>query len=244
MNRKTASFYLGCAGWSLPREQWPQFPAAGTHLERYAQRLPAAEINSSFYRPHRHATYEKWAASVPEGFRFSVKLPKQITHERRLRDCDELLDEFLGQCSGLGEALGCLLIQLPPSFAYDEALVEAFFASLRARHAGPLALEPRHASWQQAEALLQRQRIARVAADPSPFEGSGQPAGWPGLQYFRLHGSPRIYYSAYSTDWLERLASQVRAAREQGSESWCIFDNTASGAAVADALQLQRLLGD
>ena len=242
MNDKTAPIYLGCAGWSLPREQWAQFPDEGTHLQRYAQRLPAAEINSSFYRPHREATYRKWAASVPEGFRFSVKLPRTITHQNRLRDCEGLLDEFLGQCAGLGEKLGCLLIQLPPSFAFDAALVEDFLASLRTRYEGSVALEPRHASWQHAEALLQQARVARVAADPAPFEGSEQPAGWPGLQYFRLHGSPRMYYSAYSTDWLERLARQLQAARENGIASWCIFDNTASGAAVANALHLQQLL--
>jgi uncharacterized protein YecE (DUF72 family) len=242
MNGKTAPIYVGCAGWSLPREQWPQFPPEGTHLLRYAQCLTAVEINSSFYRPHRQVTYEKWAASVSEGFRFSVKLPKSITHQHRLRDCEGLLDEFLGQCAGLGEKLGCLLIQLPPSFAFDAALVEDFFASLRARYEGSLALEPRHASWKDAEALLQQARVARVAADPAPFEGSEQPAGWAGLQYWRLHGSPRIYYSAYSTDWLERLAQQLQTARENGIASWCIFDNTASGAAVANALQLQQLL--
>jgi uncharacterized protein YecE (DUF72 family) len=69
--------FIGCAGWSLGREYWPQFPAEGTHLQRYAARFNGAEINSSFYRPHRRQTYERWADSVPEGFRFSVKVPKQ-----------------------------------------------------------------------------------------------------------------------------------------------------------------------
>ena len=81
---------VGCAGWSLPRVAWPEFPAAGTHLQRYAVHLNAVEINSSFYRPHQPATYARWAASVPESFRFSVKLPKTITHQQRLRDCDAL----------------------------------------------------------------------------------------------------------------------------------------------------------
>ncbi len=114
--------YLGCAGWSLPREHWPAFAVDGTHLQRYSSRFPAVEINSSFYRPHRPATYAKWAASVARDFRFSVKVPKQITHERRLIDCGGLVDEFLGQCSQLGEQLGCLLIQLPPSLAFDAAV--------------------------------------------------------------------------------------------------------------------------
>ena len=221
MKDKSAPVYVGCAGWSLPREHWVHFAAEGTHLQRYAQRFSAVEINSSFYRPHRRATYEKWAASVPADFRFSVKLPKTITHQNRLRDCEGLLDDFLGQCAGLGDALGCLLIQLPPSFAFDAALVEDFFASLRTRYEGSVALEPRHASWTDAESLLQCERVARVAVDPSPLADGTQPSGWAGLQYFRLHGSPRIYYSAYSNEWLEGLAEQLRSAREQGIASGC-----------------------
>ena len=239
---RSASIHLGCAGWSLPREQWPAFPAAGTHLERYAGRLPAVEINSSFYRPHRPATYLKWAQSVPENFRFCVKVPKQITHEQRLRDSEELLERFLGECGQLGDKLGCLLIQLPPSLAYEAATAAAFLAALRSRYAGFAAIEPRHASWLQAEPLLLRERIARVAADPSPIPDGQEPAGWPGFRYYRLHGSPRIYYSSYDTGWLQQLAECLQEQRRQCIPTWCIFDNTASGAAVANALELQAML--
>jgi uncharacterized protein YecE (DUF72 family) len=69
---------IGCAGWSLPRVEQERFPAAGSHLERYASVFDAVEINSSFHRPHRPATYARWAAAVPSSFRFSVKLPKTI----------------------------------------------------------------------------------------------------------------------------------------------------------------------
>jgi len=106
---------IGCAGWSLPREAWPAFAEQGTHLQRYSGELSVVEINSSFYRPHRPATYRKWAASVPEDFRFCVKLPRQISHELRLRECDEALERFLGESTELAEKLGCLLLQLPPS---------------------------------------------------------------------------------------------------------------------------------
>jgi len=81
----TATLFVGCAGWSLPREQWPAFAAEGTHLQRYASRFNAVEINSSFYRPHLPKTYARWAQSVPPGFRFSVKVPQRITHELRLQ---------------------------------------------------------------------------------------------------------------------------------------------------------------
>lgn len=83
----TALLYVGCAGWSLPREHWPAFAQEGTHLERYATRFNSVEINSSFYRPHLPMTYARWASSVPPGFHFSVKLPTRITHEQRLLHC-------------------------------------------------------------------------------------------------------------------------------------------------------------
>lgn len=234
--------YLGCAGWSLPREQWPEFPEGGTHLQRYSARFPTVEINSSFYRPHRPATYAKWADSVAAHFRFSVKVPKQITHERRLHDCEGLLDEFLGQCSQLGEKLGCLLIQLPPSLAFEASVARAFFTALRDRYQGLAVLEPRHPSWLAAHVstLLYEQCIGRVAADPSPLPDCDRPGGWPGVRYYRLHGSPRIYYSGYEQTWLEQLARQLK--HEPDTPTWCIFDNTAAGAAVPDALRLQALM--
>ena len=229
--------FIGCAGWSLPRETQPHFPAEGTHLARYAARFPAVEINSSFYRPHRSGTYARWAASAPPGFRFSVKVPRAITHEHRLADTEPLLDAFLDGVHALGPALGCLLVQLPPSFAFDAATADAFLAALRARHAGPVAVEPRHASWFDAEAggLLTAWHVARVAADPARVPAAAEPGGWPNTVYYRLHGSPRMYYSAYDAAFLDWLEARLLAA---GAGAWCIFDNTANGAATVNALAL------
>src|SRR6476620_9198879 len=89
--------YVGCAGWSIPKEHAGRFPAGGSHLERYAGRFNAVEINSSFYRPHRPETYARWAASVPESFQFAVKIPKEMTHTRRLRDVADPLARFLSE---------------------------------------------------------------------------------------------------------------------------------------------------
>lgn len=246
MNRsasgQSAQLYIGCAGWNLPREHWPVFVTQGTHLQRYGSRFNAVEINSSFYRPHRQQTYARWAASVGDGFLFAIKVPKSITHERRLHDCGTLLDAFLAQCTGLGAGLGCLLVQLPPSLQFSSRLADEFFAAVRARFAGAVALEPRHASWREADDMLIQYRIARVAADPAPFAGADLPGGWQGLRYWRLHGSPDIYHSAYGQDRLERIAEEIEASVKQAVPSWCIFDNTASGAAVGDALLLNTRL--
>lgn len=233
---------IGCAGWSLPRASWPQFPDTGTHLQRYAQRFNAVEINSSFYRPHQPATYERWAAAVPATFRFSVKLPKTITHEKRLRDCAAQLHGFLAQACALGDRLGCLLVQLPPSLALDARVAASFLQTLRNLYTGPIALEPRHASWfaPSADALLHSFEVGRVLAEPILFEAGAWPGGWPGTVYLRLHGSPRIYFSSYDNALLDRLAARLVLEAAAADTVWCIFDNTASGAATENALYIRR----
>jgi uncharacterized protein YecE (DUF72 family) len=239
MPATTPCVHIGCAGWSIPRQYVEHFPQQGTHLERYAQRLPAVEINSSFYRPHRPKTYTRWAASVPASFQFAVKVPKEITHTRRLRDSADPLDRFLSEIAALGSKLGPLLVQLPPSLRFDADIVEAFFTLLRARFSGSVVCEPRHASWftSEAEQVLVSAQVARAAADPAPVPAAAQPGGWTGLVYERLHGSPEMYSSDYSAAYLERLA-QILRATAQAAPTWCIFDNTALGAATANALEL------
>jgi len=232
---------VGCAGWSLPKEHAGRFPAEGSHLARFAASFPAVEINSSFYRPHRPATYARWAESVPAGFRFSVKAPKAITHERRLVDVDEELERFLSEAAALGEKLGPLLVQLPPSLAFSAGVADKFCANLRDRFDGDIALEPRHASWFEvaADRLMTRYRVARVAADPAVVLAASEPGGWDGLIYYRLHGSPKVYYTAYQDEYLEALAERLAKAARSAA-AWCIFDNTAEGAATMNALDVLR----
>ena len=237
---------IGTASWSLPRDSQHRFPAADpadSHLMRYARQLPAVEINSSFYRPHQRSTYERWAAATPPAFRFCVKLPRSITHDARLKDPEALQQTFLEQVDGLGERLGCLLVQLPPSLVLDTPVAEAFFRSLRGLQATVgIAVEPRHASWftPEGDALLAHWQAARVLADPVLHDAGRMPGGWPGLVYCRLHGSPRTYYSAYEPALIEALARRIQAATLEARNVWCIFDNTASGAATGNALDLQQ----
>jgi uncharacterized protein YecE (DUF72 family) len=233
---------VGTAGWSIASRFTAAFPSEGSALSRYAAVLPAVEINSSFYRPHRPETYARWAQSVPEKFRFAVKVPRIITHERRLLDPEEPLDRFLSEVLVLGDRLGPILIQLPPSLAFETETAERFLCLVRERFAGTLVIEPRHPGWfsAEAEALLQRWRIHRVAADPAIVPAARRPGGAPGFVYLRLHGSPRIYHSPYGRHLLPGIAEELMAA--VGSESWCIFDNTASSAALADALALSSLV--
>ncbi len=237
-----AAVYIGCAGWSIPKQHADRFPREGTHLSRYAMRLGAVEIDSSFYRPHRPETYARWAASTPAGFRFAVKLPREVTHVHGLVDANEPLERFLREATSLGDRLGPLLVQLPPSLAFDPRVAPGFFESLRARFDGEVACEPRHATWftPEADALLAGARVARVAADPpagSPL--ASRPGGWRGLAYRRLHGAPQTYYSNYDDAALDALASELRAA---DAPTWCVFDNTALGHATGNALDLAARL--
>jgi uncharacterized protein YecE (DUF72 family) len=234
---------IGTAGWSIPGAHAALFPGGGSHLERHARVLSAVEIDSTFYRSHRTTTYARWSASVPDGFRFSVKAPREITHRRRLLDTEPALSTFLREVRSLGAKLGPLLVQLPPSLGFEARNARAFFEMLRRLHDGEVACEPRHAGWftPEAEALLTELRIARVAADPARVAPAARPGGWPGLVYYRLHGSPRTYYSAYSEAAIRSLAESLLPVVRRAPVS-CIFDNTAAGAAATDALALRKAL--
>lgn len=244
---------IGIAGWALPRADADLFPPAsfGSNLARYAAVFDTVEINSSFYRPHRPETYARWADSVPASFRFAVKLPRSVTHEKRLQDMDADLDRFAAEAGALGEKLGWILVQTPPSLRFDPAAAAALFAGLGKRFGAEraaqsrrhlfLACEARHSSWfgGEATALLREMGVIRVIADP--------PAGEPGpfiattdhAAYVRLHGSPQIYRSVYEP---QRLAQVAAWLRKQSSNALVIFDNTMSGTQVRQAAQLRQML--
>ena len=188
---------------------------------------------------------------TPPHFRFAVKLPRAITHEARLCAAREPLEAFLDESAGLGDRRGVLLVQLPPSLAFEAPLAQAFFALLRELTDSPVACEPRHASWFEtaADRALAALRISRVAADPARHPAAARPGGWLGaegdgagaLLYSRWHGSPRVYWSRYDDAWLARQAERL-GGWPAGSVPWVIFDNTARGAATANALELGPML--
>lgn len=235
---------IGTAGWSIATDSAAAFPTEGTALERYASVFGGVEINSSFHRPHRASTWEKWAAAVPDGFRFAAKIPKTISHLAKLKDCEALAAQFVAEANGLGDKLSILLLQLPPKLDFDAALVEDFLAMLGPTSPARIVCEPRNASWfePEADALLDRLKVARVAADPARVPEAAVPGGWMGLAYWRLHGSPVMYRSAYGAERLAAYADAIATAEAGGAEAWCMFDNTASSAATADALMLSEAL--
>jgi uncharacterized protein YecE (DUF72 family) len=242
--RIAGRIFIGTAGWSIPRASTSRCPSDGTHLQRYSRIFGGAEINSSFHRPHAAATYAKWASATPPGFRFAVKVPRTITHDEQLRRARVPLERFLEETAGLGRKRGPLLVQLPPSHSFNAVVIGRFFALLRRSYQGFVVCEPRHETWfsPRADALLARFEVARVAADPPPTLGADSPGGWGGLVYYRLHGAPRKYWSRYPSDYLDALGQAIRAA-SRSVIVWCVFDNTASGAALENAWELHERLG-
>ncbi len=233
--------HIGTAGWQLPKPLSAMLHG-DSQLERYASVFNAVEVNSTFYRPHLRKTFERWAASVPEDLRFAVKMYTGITHLRKLADIGPE-QEFLEMVQALGDRLGPVLIQLPPSHPFTDVTGDLLTA-LREVYDGTVVLEPRHLSWATGDVSerLEELRIARVAADPPLITDRMEPGGYGSCVYFRLHGSPRVYWSAYEEEFLQKLAVRIAAMLAEGIHVWVIFDNTAYGSASTNAIQLQQFI--
>lgn len=223
---------IATAAWSIPKSVADLFPEEGSGLARYASVFNGVEINSTFYRRHKTSTFERWAGATPEGFRFAVKIPKAITHRQAMKNIRHPFAIFLEDISALGGKRGPLLCQLPPSLRFEPGTFEAAFDTMRALDQGPIVIEVRHESWasEQAIALLQRYSIDRVLADPALV--------WPASdfrqspRYVRLHGKPKVYHSKYTDEEIKAFSTLL------APDSWCVFDNTASGAAIENALAM------
>jgi len=233
---------VGLAGWSNPPAKRSERDPEQTHLAYYAAHFSCVEINSSFYRPHQSATYQRWRGETPTPFRFSVKMPRSVTHESHLKRCATEVARFYEGIAALQPKLAAVLVQLPPSLEFNRRTVRTFFESVPRLHGTRVVCEPRHPSWftSAAESALRDATVSRVAADPARCPGAEVPGGVRRFAYFRWHGSPRLYYSKYSAAQLATFAATVR--KTKSTETWCIFDNTALHAAWDDALKFVAAL--
>lgn len=230
---------IGLAGWSEAVSRYRgNFPSEGTGLTRYSGTFDFVEVNVTFYRAVREETFTSWAEQTPADFRFSVKLNRSVTHAARLSG-NARLEEALSPMRALGDKLAALLVQLPPSLAFDPDRVQAFLVRLRAAYPGMVAWEPRHPSWDcdEARLLLAAHEVTPVLTEiPAPQTPRGDCGS-----YFRLHGTPRRYRSPYSTEQLRALAAWIT---ESAAPAYVVFDNTAGPAGVANGRELQGLLAD
>jgi uncharacterized protein YecE (DUF72 family) len=235
--------YVGTSGWHY--EHWrgdfyPEKLPKAKWLEFYAGRFNTVELNSSFYRLPSEAAFSNWHDSTPVNFTFSVKVSRFITHIKRLRDIEESLEKFIDRAKILGEKLGPLLYQLPPSMHRNDELLELFLSNLPKgmKH----VFEFRHQSWFEDGVfqILRRYNAGFCVYDmPSvtcPLVATA------GFIYIRFHGSTGLYWSCYSDEELADWARRLAALAENYKAIYAYFNNDARGFAVKNALTLENFL--
>lgn len=238
--------YLGTSGYTY--QDWrglfyPKGVAQKDWLAYYAERYSAVEINATFYRPFGTSVLEKWRDSTPDTFRFVLKAPKTITHEKILVDADAELTAFAASARVMGDKLAAVLWQFPASFRGPERQVrlEAFLPILPKdlRH----VFEFRHASWfkEDVYALLNAHTAGLVLNDSPQFPKPEAVVTTGNLIYLRLHGPGKLYDSVYSHDQLAVWADAIRPQLAE-RDVFVFFNNTMRGQALENTNTLREML--
>lgn len=234
---------IGCSGWTYKDWTGPFYPEGTNDRERlqhYATRFDTAEINASFYRLPSEQMVEGWARRAPQGFLFAWKVSRFITHNKKLKDCEDSVALVFGRMAPLGAKEGPRLIQLPPQLRRDDERLKGFLALLPP---GRNAVEFRHDSWYDPAVfqILADFDAALVISDhhsaPAPWVRT---ASW---VYVRGHGPGGHYHGRYPADELRRWASHIAQWRAQGLDVYAYFDNDVKSAAPFDAEALMSLTG-
>jgi uncharacterized protein YecE (DUF72 family) len=235
---------IGCSGWTYKDWTGPFYPPGvkdRERLEYYATRFDTCEINASFYRLPSEACVAGWARRAPEGFLFAWKVSRFITHNKKLKDCEESVELVFGRMAPLAEHYGPVLIQLPPQLHRNDERLAGFLKLLPP--GGRHTVEFRHPSWYDPA-------VFRILADhdaslcisdhhsaPSPWEVT---ASW---VYVRSHGPGGRYHGRYAEAELRQWAERIAEWRAQGRDVYAYFDNDIKSAAPFDAEVLQALTG-
>lgn len=241
-------YWIGTSGWVYQHWRGVFYPSdlpSARWLAHYYERFPTVEVNFSFYRLPKEKTFENWGRVVPSGFRFAVKASRYITHIKRLKDCEEPLETFLGRARLLGDALGPVLFQLPPQFKRNvrtESALADFLALLpRDLHH---VFEFRDRAWHTPDVffLLRLHNVAfcayHMVDEETPLEATTD------FAYMRFHGSGALYGGCYTGDDLRAWAERLSSLPEDVGDLYVYFNNDAYGYAVGNALTLRGMLGD
>jgi uncharacterized protein YecE (DUF72 family) len=238
-------WFIGTSGFSypawrgvfyppgLPREQW---------LEFYGREFDAVELNVTFYRTPRESTYRGWAAATGAQFRFVLKLPRLVSHIRRLAGCGQELEYFWRSARVLGDRLALTLLQTPPSLRFDPTLLESFLTLLPDGFP-PVAWEVRHTSF------LAKEAVAWFAAHQQPLVVADSGGRFPAIRaftrepaYLRFHGPEALYASAYDESQLADYVAWVNANVGEEATVYAFFNNDVGGNAITNARQLRALV--
>lgn len=232
--------HVGTSGWTYKHWRgvfYPEDVPQRRWLEHYQQHFSTVELNATFYRLPQEQTFRRWAERSPDGFRFAVKGSRLITHLKRLRDAEDAASTFLARARLLGEHLGPLLWQLPPSLARDAGLLRDFMGLLP--YDLTHAFEFRHPSWfADATYDLLRERncafcMYQLQSDETPVLATAK------CVYIRFHGTASKYGGRYPDAALRLWAERIGGFLDDGREVWAYFNNDAGGHAVADARRLR-----
>jgi uncharacterized protein YecE (DUF72 family) len=233
--------FIGTSGWQYSHWKgifYPEVLKSADWLSFYAQHLNTIEINVTFYRDVRASTYKKWYSTVPDGFLFSLKMSRFITHIKRLKIESTSMTRFMESASFLQDKLGVILIQLPPGLRYDKGLMQNFLEMLDKGF--KYTIEVRHNTFINDTffSLLKEKDIALCIADTAgrfPYceEITAQ------FVYIRLHGAKRLYASNYSDEELRTWRDRILL---WGKETFIYFDNDFMGYAVKNAIALKKML--
>jgi uncharacterized protein YecE (DUF72 family) len=235
--------YAGCSGWSYWHWRgrfYPEKLKAREFLEYYARHFNTVEVNSSFYHMPRQKTLKRWVERVPEGFKFSLKANKQITHVKRFVDSEKRIKEFYTLAEALGEKLGFILFQLPPSFKKDRIKLKAIIEHLDPEK--PNAVEFRHQSWfdeEVAERLCEHNILMCSVSAPRTKKIPEKLFRCMHKSYVRFHGTERWYRHDYSREELELWIKQIKDAKLK--ECYVYFNNDFDANAVKNCQEFIKM---
>jgi len=230
--------WIGTSGYNYPEWKGTFYPAdlaAKKMLPYYAARFPTVEINYTFYRMPNEKLVSGWADATPSPFKLTLKAPRRITHDSRLKNCGPLVSAFCGVAGTLGDKLGALLFQLPPGSKKDLAVFDAFLEELPPKVCA--AFEFRHPSWFDEEVFerLARRNLALCVADSEKLSAPVRMTA--DYAYFRLRDE------GYTPDDIARWAETIARATESCKEAFVYFKHEESGKGPAFARMLMDRLG-
>jgi len=256
MNDETQNVYIGTSGWSY---NWKNFYPSGVssrkRLEYYSGQFPTAEVNYSFYRLPNQSTYEKWEAETPESFRFALKLSRYVTHIKRLKGIKKPLRDFFKRATCLGNKIGPILIQLPPSFKLDNNRLQYFLETADSVKEEMnwqqlrFGFEARHPTWFEESderndmlTLLKEHNAAFVFAHSSRYPYPDDEPVTADFVYLRLHGPEKLFGSPYKKEGLQPFAEKIKKWQNNDLMIYAYFNNDMNGYAPDDAKILYELI--
>lgn len=235
--------HIGTSGWSYDdwsKRFYPKNLKSNKWIIYYSKHFNTVELNMSFYRFPSKKVLEGWYKKLPADFKMTVKASRRITHFKKLKNIDDLLNAFYKRVSHLKDKLGCILFQLPPSLKYDKNLLNKFLENLDNRRNN--VIEFRDESWwnKNTYSLLEKYNTSFCVVSGLDMPDDVKITS--NLSYFRFHGPYKAYASKYSESQLKKWAQKIKKTKNKCGSVYCYFNNDFRGYAVKNAKKLKDLI--